>query len=119
MGKRPLGRWGKGTHEPFIMIYKRQLESGAWLDLSYPAMVAWIYLKKQKNTDDCEEHIKLPYGDPDNPLSKRTFARAIKELIQHGFIELEQKGGLMKRPNIYKLSDKWETWKEDTPYPYI
>jgi len=101
------------------MIAKRQLESKAWLDLSSSAKVAWIYLKKQKNTNDCGEHIKLPYGDPDNPLSKRTFARTIKELIQHGFIELEQKGGLMKRPNIYKLSDKWETWNKDTPYPNI
>ena len=119
MGNRPLGRRGKGTHESFVMLDGSLLESEAWQDLPPTAMIAYIYLKKQKKNRDCNEHIKLPYNDPDNIFSKQTFSRSIKELVHHGFIEIEQKGGLMKRPNIYRLSNNWEAWKSDAPYPYI
>ena len=118
MGKRYSGRRGKGTREPFVMISKRLLESPAWLDLSSNAKVIYIHLKKQKQNADCNEKIKLPYRDRrENPLSFRSFSRAIKALIEHGFVELEEKGGLERRPNVYRLSEKWEEWKEGTKYP--
>ena len=119
MGQRRSGRRGKGTCEAFIMIDKRLLEARAWLDLPLSAMVVYLYLKKQKINSDCNEHIKLPCYSTEHPISNHTFVRAIKKLVSHGFVELEEKGGLMKRANIYRLSDKWETWKRDTPYPYI
>lgn len=116
MAKRPTGRKGQGTREPFIMIEKRLLEAEAWKDLRPTSMVIYLYLKKQKTNADCKEDIRLPYRDPENLFSTRTFSLAIDDLITHGFIELEDHGKLYRRPNVYRLSDKWEDWDRDKPY---
>lgn len=116
MGKGPYGRKGKGIREPFIWLEKRLMESEAWLDLSSSAKVVYLYLKKQKINSDCREHIKLPYTDKDNIFSKQTFSTALKQLVSHGFIEIEELGGLEARPSVYRLSDNWETWDKNNPY---
>lgn len=117
MGKQS-GRRGKGTCEPFVMLEKRLMESKAWLDLKRTpaAMVVYLYLKKQKRNSDCREHIKLPYNDKDNIFSNQTFSLALKKLVSHGFIEIEELGGLEGGASIYRLSDKWEDWDKNNPY---
>lgn len=113
MGKRSLGRWGKGSStEPFAMVPKRMLKSEAWKDLPFSAMVAWLYLKSQKINKNCNEHIKLPYKTVAGLFSSRTYSKALKSLFSHGFIDIEERGGLMNRPTVYRLSDEWENWKK-------
>ena len=114
MTKRPSGRHGKGTREPFIMIEKRLLESPAWKDLHSSSMITYFYLKKQKKNNNCGEYIVFPYeNNPDNLFSSRTFSNSIKELVSHGFIEIENPGGLENNPSVYRLSDRWELWESN------
>ena len=93
------------------MVPKRMLKSEAWKDLPFSAMVAWLYLKSQKTNKDCKEHIKLPYKAMAGLFSSSTYSKALKKLFSHGFMEIEERGGLMNRPTVYRLSDEWENWE--------
>lgn len=113
MGKRPSGRWGKwSSSEPFAMVPKRMLRSGAWKDLTFSAMVAWLYFKAEKTNKDCNEHIQLPYNEVAEIFASETFSNAIKALLDNGFLDIEERGGLMKRPTVYRLIDEWENWEK-------
>lgn len=48
-----------------------------------------------------------------SPNSERTIRRAIKELVEHGFIVCcEFSNGSGHKPNIYRFSSNWKTWKK-------
>ena len=101
------------------MLVHSFLEEEAWLDLTSNAKVAYIYLRKQKRNKEDNEEIKLTYRDNDQLLPFKTYYRAKKELIEHGFLELVDLGGLEKRPNKYRFSNKWKQWKPGMKFPYV
>jgi hypothetical protein len=44
-------------------------------------------------------------------MKTNTYGRAIRQLVELGFINKKQTGGLFKRTNIYSFSDKWRSYK--------
>lgn len=47
-------------------------------------------------------------------ITRPTFSKAIKSLIEFGFIEVTRHGGTMDGkgiPALYQLSDKWKEWE--------
>lgn len=108
-----MGRnnWKK-KQPPFVMIVKYMLRSKAWQSLSNPARVAYVHLKAKYNGSNGKD-LSLTYSEMEPYMSRRTFSRAIKQLINCGFIELVQHGGLMRSPNIYALADDWKSYPQN------
>ena len=61
------------------------------------------------------DNIKAPYVEIKDRLeySKKTIWTAFKEILAHGFLEVVENGGGCKGDcKIYKISEKWRTWKK-------
>jgi len=86
------------------------LKSPAWQDLSDKARLGYINIKFNHYGDNAKD-IKCPFKTLVNRMAPATWAKAIRELQEHGFITLEQGSrGLGKLPNIYGLSGNWKDW---------
>lgn len=101
---------GKIGDTSFVMLYSSLYNSNAYRDLKpiskdiYIGMV--LYAKGNYITE-------YPYRIYKNICSKATFQSAIKELVEHGFIEMISSGKFNHRPNEYKFCDKWQKWNKN------
>jgi hypothetical protein len=43
-------------------------------------------------------------------MHRNTYAKVLKELISHGFIDIERSGGLHKECNIFSLTYRWKKY---------
>lgn len=98
---------------PFVAIPKSMLTSYAWLELGHPARVAYLHLKYKFNGKNAED-LSLTYNEMEPLMSRKTFSKAMKQLLGCGFVKLVRKGGLMRNPNIYALSDDWGFYRPKT-----
>ena len=105
MGK-PGKRKGKMIGESFVPVLRHMIESEAFKKLTNASRVAYLLLKSQIKNGDQKEII-FPYAHAQPYMNRNTFGRAIKQLIEFGFIEKMQYGGLYRRTNVYRLSEKW------------
>lgn len=92
--------------EAFVPILKHMINSQAFKNLTNPARVAYLLLKAQCNKFGQNE-VKYPYSHAEVYMDKKTFNKAIKQLIENGFIEKSCYGGLYRRTNVYKFVDNW------------
>ena len=86
------------------------IKSPAYKQLSNSARVAHLLLSSQIRQPDQRE-VKLPYKDAQQYMKSNTFSRAIKQLQELGFIEKTQYGGIYRRTNVYRFSEKWKEVK--------
>jgi hypothetical protein len=104
-----MGQWKKKNQpikEPFIHVTKRMFDSESYKQLTNASRVALLLLRRQVNGKGQGE-IVCPYSAALAYMNKNTFSRAIKQLIKLGFIEKQQMGGMFRRTNTYRFSDKW------------
>jgi uncharacterized membrane protein len=99
----------KNKFPPFVAIFKEMLRSEAWESLSHPAKVAYIHLKEKCVSRDPGE-ITLSFKEMERIMRRHTFSKAIKELEQRGFILKEQRGGLFRKRNFYRLTEQWRSF---------
>lgn len=90
----------------FAAISWEIIDSEAWQALTNASRVALIHLKR-KVTKPNPGDISLSYGEMDKIMHRKTFAAAIRQLEKIGFITKEQRGGLFRRRNFFKLSEEW------------
>ena len=103
---RAMGR-KKNRLPPFVAIFKDMLKSDAWEVLSNAARVAYLHLKSKQVSQNNDE-ITLSFKEMERIMNRHTFSRSIKQLEQYGFIMKEQRGGLYRRRNFYRLSEQWK-----------
>ena len=92
----------------FVSIDREMMNSTAWYSLSFSAIVAYIniYYNLKGKTKDRE--IICTHSTLKNRMAKSTWRKAVKELIEKGFIDLVHGSrGLQRQPNIYGLSERW------------
>jgi hypothetical protein len=106
----------KKTVGKFASVEKEILYSNAWTKLNDSARVVYFHLKGGFN-DSNGDNWKLPYCDMRRIMSNATFWRGIKSLKELGVIEIVIRGGLEKKPNVYKISGTWRL-KEKTLTEY-
>ena len=101
MGRR------KNKLPPFVAIPKEMLRTEAWESISNPARVAYLHLK-----DKCVSYnpgeITLSFKEMERIMDRHTFKKAVNQLEDHGFIKKEQRGGLYRKRNYYRLIDQWK-----------
>lgn len=101
----------KNRLPPFVAIFKDMLKSQAWEALTNSSRVAYLHLKSKCVTQNNDE-ITLSFKEMERIMNRHTFSRSIKQLEGHGFITKEQRGGLYRRRNFYRLSEQWKTYAE-------
>lgn len=125
---RPYGKSGTRKQQ-FVLFYNEMLNSPAYRSLSCPAKCALITLKQRftgyNNGEislSCRECASL------NKMSRNTAQRALKELIEKGFVELMQVGWFgTRQASVYRLTmeaniksndrptNEWKNWGKGVP----
>lgn len=100
----------KNRLPPFVAILKEMLQSEAWGAISNPARVAYVHLKGKCTTAHSGE-ITLSFKEMERIMDRHTFARSLGQLEAHGFIMKDQRGGLFRKRNYFRISEQWKTFK--------
>ena len=87
---------------PFVPIFKETIKAESFKRLTNAARVAYLLLKSQCCRFD-QTDVIFPYSHAAEYMHKGTWNASIKQLQAEGYISIEQKGGLYRRTNIYKL----------------
>jgi len=102
-------RKGKESNIRYVKLDDDMTESAAWTALSDKAIWCYIELRKRYNYKrGGNNFLVLPYSKVSWRMNKATYRKKLKELLSFGFIKVVEKGGLMRRTNIFALSDEWK-----------
>jgi len=102
-----MARTKRKNGPPFVMIDKAVLRSSAWKALSHSEMVVYIYLKANYNGSNNGE-IAFPYSQMEGIMARQTLSSALKGLIEKGWIEKTEYGGLYRYYCLYRLTGKFD-----------
>ena len=91
------------------MLPKEMLHSKAWQTLSCHARSAYIEIKLKSNGKN-EDNLSFTYKEASKIMHRNTYARVIRELVDHGLIKVVRSGGLNNRCNIFGLSERWRIY---------
>ena len=97
-----------GKLPPFVPTLKEMIRSQAYRKLSNSARVAYLLLCNQRIPWTKPEVI-YPYSQAKVYMCRDSWSAAIKQLVEYGFIEIRQQGGLYRVTNIYHFVDGWRS----------
>ena len=93
----------------YSVIEHNLANSEAFKDLK--SHTKWLYMEfKIRFYGDNAKHIILTYKEAVKVMSINTFIKCRNKLIERGFIDVIERGGLEKQPAIYGLSDRWKKY---------
>jgi len=100
---------------PFVRLDRAMVDSPAFNYLRSSSVVVLISILRRHNgmNGDRADPIICPYSAMKGTMAPATIAKAIRDLVSLGFIELVQHGGLYKQPNSYALLNDWRNWKAE------
>ncbi|MBA7533765.1 hypothetical protein ES705_26009 [subsurface metagenome] len=85
------------------------LNSEAWKGLK--AHTKWLYFEfKVRWHTDNTRNIIFTQKEIKKVMAIETFYKSRDQLIERGFIDIIERGGLEKQPAIYGLSDRWKKY---------
>jgi hypothetical protein len=87
---------------PFVPILKATIKSESFKRLTNASRVAYLLLKSQCCRFD-QTDVILPYSHAEQFMHRGTWKSSIRQLQKEGYIAIEQKGGLFRRTNVYRL----------------
>ena len=90
----------------YLRLTDNMMDSKAWKALSCQAIVVYLNIKKKYNFTN-ENDLSFTYKEGLELMNKRTFTRAMDNLIENGFIYIVRQG-LLKQCSIYGLSKEWQ-----------
>mgnify|MGYP001167350570 FL=1 len=88
---------------PFAPIFKDVLFSDAWHNLSHSEQLIYIYIKANHNGSNNGE-IPFTYSQVKRSFSSATISKALKGLINKGWLKKTEYGGLFQKKCLYKLT---------------
>lgn len=104
-----MSRQKKKKNSRFVMMPWEIVDSYAWEQLTNASRVAYLHLRQQIVSSDQEEII-LTYRKMEPIMDRHTYANSISQLLDMGFITMQQRGGLHRKKNIYRLSNEWRLY---------
>jgi len=85
------------------------LDSKAWKGLKI--YTKWLYFEfKVRWHTDNTRNIIFTQREAKNIMAIDTFYKSRNKLIERGFIDIVERGGLEKQPTIYGLSNRWKKY---------
>jgi len=97
---------------PYLRIKKDMMESKAWQALNIHSIVVYLYIKAKYNFNNAND-ISFTYREAAQLMHKSTFTKAIDQLIECGFIKIEQHRWNTRESTIYALTDQWRLYGTD------
>ena len=94
----------------FAMIYSSLYNSNAYRDLKPISKDIYIGIVCYSKGNYITEY---PYRIYKTRCSKGAFQTAIKDLVEHGFIDIISSGKFNHRANEYRFCDKWHKWNNN------
>ncbi|MCB7128411.1 MAG: hypothetical protein J3T61_02590 [Candidatus Brocadiales bacterium] len=106
-------RTGKRIRDNKIALIRRPMwQSTAWRSLKGRDVQVYLHALMEHNPTKHEGHIFcLPISQLRYLGSKNSITKSLNNLVEHGFLDIIQYGGLYKGATKYTLSDRWETWE--------
>ena len=98
----------------FTRLFDDLLNSEAFKRLSAQAKLVYILMRQEyKGEGYTGNKVKCPYSKIETyRIGRKSISKGIQELIEAGFIEIVEQGGLYHRPSVYKFSSRWYTEKK-------
>lgn len=107
--KTPFAPWetlaNDGIEKRYIRLGNTLLYSPAFLRLSSKAKEIYLYMRIESAG---QREFTLPYSKYTVFSKKDSFLRAREELEKAGFIETIQHNGNLRKPNVYRFSERWK-----------
>lgn len=107
--KTPFAPWetmvSDGIEKRYIRLGNTLLYSSAFLQLSAKAKEVYLYMRIESAG---QREFTLPYSKYTLFSKKDSFLRAREELENAGFIEIVQYNGNLRKPNVYRFSERWK-----------
>lgn len=108
--KTPFPPWqtrkADGIEARYIRLAASQLSCKAMQDLPLSAFKLYVYMLLESGGRPTFE---FPHAKSKKILSNDGFRKALSALIGAGFVEMEQSNANLRKPNIYRFSDRWKT----------
>jgi len=84
------------------------LHHPAFLDLTPAARMTLIYMREEAAGF---EEFRFPFSTFDGLISKDGFQKSLKQLVDHGFVEVTAQNKHRKICNVYHFSAAWRNWE--------
>lgn len=105
----------KNIGEPFMFLRRRWVDSPAFKRLPDRARTVLLFFSWEcwKCSDQENGTFALPYRQMEPWMCHRTFWRAIRDLLEEGFVEVAEPGfferdGERRKPARYRFSNEWK-----------
>ncbi|GAI79625.1 unnamed protein product, partial [marine sediment metagenome] len=94
---------------PFTAIEHKITDSLPWKDL--PIKARYLYFEIRKKWGGLDRgHIEFTHKEAREFMVGKTFRTHRDYLIENGFIDLVERGGLWGNKAVLALSDRWKKW---------
>ena len=108
-----MSRRKKSKLSRFVALQWEIIDSPAWESLTNASRVAYVHLKRKIVSANPGE-ISLSYREMEKIMHRHTFSDALRQLESTGFISREQRGGLYRRRNFFRLTEEWRQFGRDS-----
>ena len=81
--------------------------SEAFRKLNHAAAVVYINMMMEAGP---KPSFEMPRHKYEKFISRGGFKKAVDELVEYGFIEIEENNAHRQKPNIYCFSEGWKNW---------
>lgn len=98
--------------KPFVRLFNELIESKAWRELSCYARTIYIEIRYKYNGRN-DKNLSYTYREGIKIMARNSFAKALKELVNNGLIDIIRSGGLYRKNNIFGLSDRWKFYGQE------
>lgn len=98
-----------GRGNPFVSLQWEMIDTAAFRNLSVSAVWVYVMMMRQWKRDGKKGVVQLtlPVSHVRFRMGQRAFKAAVRELIDGGFIDLVEHGGLFGKAARYTTSERW------------
>ena len=107
--KTPFPNWQtqkvNGIEERYMRLGNSQLTAEAMYSLSHVAFRMYTYMLLESGG---KQEFKMPRGKYGKFMSAGGAYKAIRELVEKGFIEIVEQNKNLRKANVYRFSTRWK-----------
>ena len=108
--KTPFQEWETKNDDGIERRYFRMgisiMASESMRSLSPSAFKIYCYMRIESGG---KRSFKFPFSKYRSYTTRPTFEKALKELVDKGFVDVIQRNGNLRKANIYSFSSRWKT----------
>jgi hypothetical protein len=108
-GFKPFQRHPSSKDKRFTKLHESMFESIAWQELKVYSRALYVEMVRKFNGRN-DDDISFTYEEGAKLMSKKTFTKAMDQLIDNGFIRLVAHNPHNSKPNIYAFHTAWHNY---------